>query len=140
MTVPTPSSFRFRPHEHLRRTKDFRLVYERRRSVSDGWLIVYGRENDLPYVRLGLSVSRKVGPAPHRNRLRRLYREAFRLTRHEMPVGLDIVLIPRRNDLPTLEDLKQSLPKLVGSVARKLAGERAKGVPLPPGANREGSA
>ena len=120
MTSPNPPSQRFRPHEHLRRTRDFRRVYDRRRSVSDAWLIVYACENDLPHLRLGLSVSRKVGPAVYRNRLRRLYREAFRLTRHEMPVGLDLVLIPRRSDLPTLDELKRSLPRLVRQVAQKL--------------------
>ena len=126
MTTPTPSSFRFRPHEHLRRTKDFQLVYDRRRSVSDGWLIVYGRENGLPHLRLGLSVSRKVGKAHARNRLRRLYREAFRLTRHEMPTGLDLVLIPRRPDEPTLEGLKRSLPRLVRQAARKIGQDGPK--------------
>ncbi|MBV9123836.1 MAG: ribonuclease P protein component [Planctomycetes bacterium] len=116
--------FGFRPEEHLRRPSDFRRVYERRRSASDDYLIVYGCENSLPHLRLGLSVSRKVGPATHRNRLRRLYREAFRLTRREMPTGLDLVLIPRRPDEPPLEELKRSLPRLVGQVARKLARER----------------
>ena len=43
-------------------------------------------------------MSRKVGPATHRNRLRRLYREAFRLTRHDMPTGLDLILIPRKGE------------------------------------------
>lgn len=121
--ITQPGSFRFRPEEHLRRSKDFRRVYDRRRSVSDHWLVVYGCENGLTHLRLGLSVSRKVGNAPHRNRLRRLYREAFRLTRHHMPVGLDLVLIPRRPDEPSLEALQQSLPKLVHAVARKLARE-----------------
>ena len=118
--------FRFRPHEHLRRPDDFRRVFERRRSVSDAWLIVYGCENGLPHLRLGLSVSRKVGPAVRRNRLRRLYREAFRLTRHSMPTGLDLVLIPRRPDDPPLEELKRSLPRLVAGLARKLAREAPK--------------
>jgi ribonuclease P protein component len=110
----------FRPAEHLRRPVDFRRVYDRRRSVSDDWLIVYACENQLPHLRLGLSVSRKFGPAVQRNRMRRLYREAFRLTRAEMPVGLDLVLIPRLRDVPTLDMLKQSLPRLVKQVARKL--------------------
>src|SRR5437773_3779332 len=96
-------SYRFRPAEHLRRPGDFRRVYERRRSASDGWLIVYACENGLPYLRLGRSVSRKVGPAVVRNRLRRLYREAFRLSRHELPVGLDLILIPRSPEEPPLE-------------------------------------
>jgi ribonuclease P protein component len=119
----TATDFRFRPHEHLRRPDDFRRVFERRRSVSDSWLIVYACENDLPHLRLGLSVSRKFGQATHRNLLRRRYREAFRLTRHEMPTGLDLVLIPRTSEAPSLEELKRSLPKLVAQAARKLARE-----------------
>ena len=119
----TPGSLRFGKHEHLRRPTEFDRVYARRRSASDYWLIVYACENGLPHLRLGLSVSRKVGAATHRNRLRRLYREAFRLTRQEMPVGLDVVLIPRRSEEPTLADLRASLPRLVRHVARKLAAE-----------------
>jgi ribonuclease P protein component len=123
MSATNSRPFAFRPAEHLRRPSDFRRVYERRRSGSDAWLIVYACENGLPHLRLGLSVSRKVGRATHRNRLRRLYREAFRLTRHEMPVGLDLVLIPRTADEPPLEELKRSLPRLVKQVARRLARE-----------------
>jgi ribonuclease P protein component len=113
----------FRPREHLRRPADFRRVYDRRRSASDDLLIVYGCENGLPYVRLGLSVSRKVGTAPRRNRLRRLYREAFRLTRSEMPGGLDLVIIPRTSVEPTLEQVRLSLPRLVNQIGRRLARE-----------------
>jgi len=119
MTAATPS-FCFRPHEHLRRAADFRRVYDRRRSASNEDLIVYGCENGLAYLRLGLSVSRKVGGAVQRNRLRRLYREAFRLSRHEMPVGLDLILIPRRPEPPTLAELMAALPRLIKQVARKI--------------------
>ena len=118
---PSPTKkFSFRPHEHLRRPMDFRRVYDRRRSASDRWLIVYACENGLPHCRLGMSVSRKVGGAVTRNRLRRLYREAFRLTRDALPGGLDIVLIPQGTEEPSLEQLKESLPRLLTQIARKL--------------------
>jgi ribonuclease P protein component len=118
-----PRPFAFRPHEHLRRPADFKRVYDRRRAVSDAWLLVYARENDLPYSRLGLSVSRKFGGAVQRNLLRRLYREAYRLTKGEIPPGLDLVLIPRRPEPPALDVLKQVLPKLVRQVAKRLASD-----------------
>jgi ribonuclease P protein component len=129
MTDAGANSFRFRKEEHLRRPAEFKRVYDRKRSVSDHLLIVYGCPNGLPRLRVGLSVSRKVGPAVHRNRLRRLYREAFRLTRHELPTGLDLILIPRRPDPPSLEELKRSVLKLVRQLGQKLARE---GTPLPP--------
>lgn len=116
--------FSFRPLEHLRRPEDFKRVYDQRRSVADDWLIVYGRPNDLPYLRLGLSVSRKVGPAVHRNRLRRLYREAFRLSKSRLPAGLDLVLIPRTSAEPPLEQLKQTLTQLVQKLAQRLGKDK----------------
>jgi ribonuclease P protein component len=118
-----PSAASFRPHEHLRRPGDFRRVYDRRRSVSNSWLIVYACENGLAYNRLGMSVSRKVGQATLRNRLRRLYREAFRLTKQEMPSGFDLVLIPRRSEEPSLDELKAALPRLVQQLAQRMVRE-----------------
>ena len=123
MVGPPRKRFGFRRAEHLRSPLDFRRVYDRRRSVSNDWLIVYVRENGLPHLRLGLSVSRKYGGAVRRNRLRRLYREAFRLTRHEMPVGLDLVLIPRKPEEPPLAELTRTLPHLVKQAARRLEKE-----------------
>ena len=114
----------FRKAEHLRSPFDFQRVYDRRRSVSDELVIVYGCDNGLDRVRVGLSVSRKVGGAVQRNRFRRLYREAFRATKEHMPPGLDLVIIPRSPAQPSLAALKVSLPKLVATLARKLAKEK----------------
>jgi ribonuclease P protein component len=77
----------------------------------------------LTFTRVGFSVSRKVGKAVYRNRLRRLYREAFRLTKHELPKGLDLVFIPRGNQEPTLDDLKRSVMHMIKQLAQRLARE-----------------
>jgi len=114
---------RFRSWEHLRRPDDFRRVYDRKRSVSDERLIVYACENGTAFSRLGMSVSRKAGPAVARNRLRRLYREAFRLLKGELPTGLDLILIPRGTTEPSLEEVKASLLKLIPQAARRLGKE-----------------
>ncbi len=118
--TPTPTDQRFRPREHIRRGADFQRAFNRRRSASNDWLIVYGCENGLTHSRLGLSVGRKWGGAVVRNRLRRLYREVFRLTKSELPTGLDLVLVPRTAKLPPLATMREAFPRLVRNVVRKL--------------------
>ncbi|MEO2089082.1 MAG: ribonuclease P protein component [Gemmataceae bacterium] len=129
MTDPTPT-YRFPQHLRLKTPPQFKAVYDRKRSVSDGVLVVYAAANGLPHPRVGLSVSRKVGNAVARNRYKRLFREAFRLLQHELPPGLDFILIPRSGPEPTLEQVKASLAKLAGDATRKLAsGRREPAVP-----------
>ena len=114
------SDQRFRPRERLKRPADFRRVYDRRCSASDAVLVVYGCQNELPFSRLGVSVSRKVGGAVQRNRWKRLLREAYRLNRNDLPIGVDWVLIPRSPESTALDRLMESLRNLMNVVYRKL--------------------
>ena len=111
----------FPPTHRLKSPEDFKRVYDRKRSVSDANLIVYACENALPHARLGVSVSKKVGGAIVRNRFKRLFREAFRLLQHELPPGIDYVLIPKlpARDLG-LEPIRESLLALAVQVSKKL--------------------
>ena len=78
------------------RSRDFDAVYRKGRSVSTRYLVLYSfpREEDGE-PRLGLAVSRKVGGAVARNRLKRQLRAAFDHVRADLPGGTDHVLIVR---------------------------------------------
>jgi ribonuclease P protein component len=116
----TISPATFRPHERIKDPQDFRRAFERKRSASDARMVVHGVENGRDHPRLGLSVSRKkVRSAVARNRVKRLLREAFRLSKAELPPGVDLVVVPRGPSL-SFADAMQSLPHLARAVARRL--------------------
>ncbi len=80
---------------HLRKSSDFQRVRQggKRRHSSNFIIVVLHRSNSL--TRLGLTVSRKVGGAVQRNRVKRLVREFFRNNINELPIGTDISIIAK---------------------------------------------
>ena len=80
----------------LKQNADFRRVYSRGSSCAIGPIVVYSLKTD-DGVRVGFSVSRKLGGAVKRNRIRRLLREAVRTILDNLQSGNDIVIIARRS-------------------------------------------
>jgi len=76
--------------------KRFQEIRRRGRSYSDRQLVLCLLQNDLPYSRFGFSVSRRIGNAVVRNRIKRRLREALRLRQESIKPGWDLVLIARR--------------------------------------------
>jgi ribonuclease P protein component len=102
----------------LRTARDFRRVYQRGRRVTGPTLIVVGLGVRGALLRVGLSVAKEHGPAVRRNKIKRLLREAFRLERPDLPVGFDIVLIPRPSEGKlVLGDLRRELSMLLRTLA-----------------------
>ncbi len=83
-----------------------------------GPVTVYALPNELGHGRMGISISRRVGTAVRRNRIKRLLREAFRLMQYEFPRGYDLVVVVRPHEPLELAEYQQ----LLGEAVRKLHG------------------
>jgi ribonuclease P protein component len=79
----------------LKKNSEFRLVYRQGHQSAGRLLVLYARPNSLGENRLGITVSRKVGKAVTRNRVKRWIREICRLFTPEMEQGYDLVIVAR---------------------------------------------
>ncbi|MDE6984635.1 MAG: ribonuclease P protein component [Lachnospiraceae bacterium] len=81
--------------ESLKSNRDFRKVYESRKSYANRYLVMYVLENGFSKNRLGISVSKKVGNSVVRHHVTRLIRESYRLHEELFCSGFDIVVVAR---------------------------------------------
>ena len=110
-----------RGEQYLTRKEQFGLVYDKGRSWASGVVVMRALPNGLDVSRYGFTVSRRVGKAVVRNRVRRRLREILRRT--PLEPGWDIVFIAR---LPAARADYASLERSVGGLlgrARLIMGE-----------------
>lgn len=106
----------------LLKQEEFDTVFEGKISCANRWIIVYGRKNGLDFSRLGLKVSKKNAGkrAVDRNRWKRIFREVFRLLQHEIPFGVDFVLLPKRGQTPEFHAVYDSFEYLSQNIVKRL--------------------
>lgn len=108
----------------LRNRADFSRVYRHGKSFANHQFVVYWfRKKEVEKFRLGVSVSKKVGNAVVRNRMRRLVKEIVRHHESELIEHVDIVFIVRKG---ALDKTYHELEKNAMHVLRKASLLKAK--------------
>jgi ribonuclease P protein component len=110
----------------LSRSAEFERVYRQGRSKGNRFLVLYAFPRSAEEgegSRLGLSVSRKVGGAVDRARVKRCLREAFWAESERLPVGSDYVVVARPDarelaERDGMDGVRRALAELVDQVAQ----------------------
>ena len=115
---------RFGRKERLRKRAEFQKVFHEGKVFSNDQIILYALLNSTKISRLGITAGRKFGNAVKRNRLKRIFREAFRLNKHLLYRGVDLIIIPRTDftDL-TLKSIEDKFKELLIQINKQLENE-----------------
>jgi len=124
----------FRKQERIRRRNDFLAVYHQGKRSAHGGLAMHVLQTGHKWTRLGLSVGRKFGRAVERNRIKRRLREIFRLCKHQLKPGHDVVITIRHEAAGrSYQELEESVTALLTRLdlyqVRRASREDARGDP-----------
>ena len=118
--------FTFKKRQRVVSPRDFAAAMNGPRPAADGTLVVFlRRRGDDGPPRLGVTIPKRTGNAPTRNRWKRWIRESFRRRQFDLPRGFDIVVRPKKGATGDWHSVDRSLPRLVGKwMDRTSANER----------------
>ncbi|MCZ6873662.1 MAG: ribonuclease P protein component [bacterium] len=86
---------RLRPSERLRRAREYQHVFQYGKKLVSPLFVVYILPSSESFSRLGMAVSKRVGKAVVRNRVKRLIRELFRRHKNFFKLPCDVVFVAR---------------------------------------------
>ena len=104
-----PPRFFFYRSLRLTKKKDFDAVYAHTQCRRTSAATFHAKPNAFDHSRIGISIPKRVGNAPTRNKVKRLLREAFRQIQHDVPSGYDIVVTVHKNTELSLQSSKKLL-------------------------------
>ncbi len=134
-----PTAGRATKRRRLSRSAEFERVYRQGRSKANRFLVLYEfprtqesaeAGNGEAEARLGLSVSKRVGGAVERSRIKRVLREAFSLEAASLPAGTDYVVVARPSvreldEREGMSGVRVALSELVEALHRRKPGSRS---------------
>ncbi|MBM7855828.1 ribonuclease P protein component [Desulfohalotomaculum tongense] len=106
---------------NLKRNTEFRRVYKYGYSAADKYLVIYKLKSGSDLVRVGFTISKKLGKAVVRNKIKRKLKEICRLNVEKFDAGYDYVIIAR---IPARECTYKQLEYSVFNVLKKLKKNR----------------
>ncbi len=82
--------------KRLKKNREFVRVYQKGKSLAGRYSVLYFLKNKDINNKIGISVSKKVGNSVIRHRIKRFYKESFRLNDQDIKRGYDLVIIARK--------------------------------------------
>jgi len=107
--------FRYRSSERIKKSTEFQLVYRRGKKITTEYFVWFFLVDNSPKAakKLGITVTRAVGKANVRARIKRQVREFFRLNKESLPNGLFVAKARLSASNATKKDLRGDLKKVI---------------------------
>lgn len=81
----------------IKKNEDFQTVFKQGKSIANRQFVIYMLQKpEEREFRIGLSVSKKIGNAVTRNRVKRLIRQVFLEEKHRIASGNEFIIIARK--------------------------------------------
>lgn len=110
----------------LKKNNEFRTIYKKGHYKAGKFLVMYVMPNKKDINRIGITTGKKFGNSVQRNRMKRIIRESYRLSRDRMKTGYDIIFMARASErkadspnrklkavsIPTYKDVEKEMKRL----------------------------
>ena len=110
----------------LKKNNEFRTIYKKGRYKAGKYLVMYVMPNKKDINRIGITTGKRFGNSVQRNRMKRIIRESYRLSRDRMKMGYDIIFMARASErkadspnrklkavsIPTYKEIEKEMNRL----------------------------
>ena len=106
----------------IKKNKDYKKIYNRGISLANRYAVIFAMENQLGYSRFGYSVSKKIGKAVVRNKVKRRLKEISKNYVDRLAGGYDYIIIARKGiEKLDFYQIKNNMENLVYRINKKTA-------------------